>query len=239
MNHRTGAASMLVVGLLLAGCGDETEPTAATVTVTQPAPEQAVPTTEAITETEEPAPAPAPEAATETDVPATEATETESSPQEDLLAKEPELNERGNLVKEIGQLAGTTTSSGQVSSVFSIDDIVVDYECSEGDAPANGHYLGIKLSIETFPPLADSGYGALNLSGGDFAVIGPDGTRENDPVGNSYTCINSSGQVPTDIGPSEKVMGVILLDTQYTEGTLILNGDGLGTDAAWEWTYGQ
>lgn len=92
---------------------------------------------------------------------------------------------RGNLVKEIGQLAGTSTlDSDVVTSRFAVTDIVVDPECTSGfaDTPENGHYLGVHLNVETTPELADDDFPWISFTQYDWQAYDADGKRLNDPV---------------------------------------------------------
>ena len=216
--------------LFVVGCGSDEAPTAETVTVTADAP----------TGDDEPTSQPEEVASTaDQTVDATEApTEDEMSPTDELLASTPEFSDRGNIIKEVGENAGTgDLQTNEIYALFTVDSIKVDYKCPDAPAPKNGHYLGIEMSIETFPALAESG--DVFVDSYSMTILGPDGTRENDSVGNAYQCLSAGEEFPSGIGPGEKASGTIVLDTQHTEGTLILDGSGLGSfDTSWEYQYG-
>jgi hypothetical protein len=60
------------------------------------------------------------------------------------------FDDRGNLVKEIGRLAGISIGdeSEITAAQFATNDIVVDVDCTSeyADAPKNGHFVGIHLT---------------------------------------------------------------------------------------------
>jgi hypothetical protein len=145
---------------------------------------------------------------------------------------------RGNLVKEIGQLAGTSAlDSDVVTSRFAVTDIVVDPECTSGfaDTPTNGHYLGIHLNVETTPELAEDAFPWISFTGYDWQAYDAAGKRLNDPVGNAWSCLDSTQQLPSQLGPGQSVSGWIVLDVAATNGAVVLTMGGSPT--GWEWAY--
>ncbi|WP_454137206.1 hypothetical protein [Microbacterium paulum] len=114
-------------------------------------------------------------------------------------------NSRGNLVKTIGQLAGTSSlTSDVVTSRFAVTDLVLDPTCDSGfpDSPANGHYLGIHLNVESTPELAEEEFPWVSFTQYDWQAYDADGKRLNDPIGNAWTCLDSSQAPPrrSDLG---------------------------------------
>jgi hypothetical protein len=147
-------------------------------------------------------------------------------------------NDHGNLVKEVGQLAGTTLPEDRevVTSRFTVTGFEIDPECTSGytEDPVNGHYLKINLHIETTPELArDEG---LFLTFNEYAwnAYNEDGTRLNNPQGNAYTCLDPGQQLPAQIGPGETIDGSVVLDVKDTHGSVALT---MGGTNGWEWTY--
>lgn len=209
---------VVAFALLVSGCSTVApDPTPAVETVTVTAPAEA-------SANEEPEPSTAPE-------------QTEDPTEEDLQSLESEISDRGNLIKEVGQLAGTVNDeTGETTTEFRVDSIVVDYDCPGGPPPENGHYLTVEISLETFPALADGG-DDIFLDAGAFTIIAPDGTRENDSLGLGYECESDATRMPVRIGPAEKATGIVVLDTQYDEGFLVLDGFALGSPGGWEWQY--
>lgn len=83
-------------------------------------------------------------------------------------------NSRGNLVKAIGQLAGTSSlTSNVVTSRFAVTDLVLDPTCDSGfsETPANGHYLGIHLNVESTPELAEEEFPWVSFTQYDWQGI--------------------------------------------------------------------
>lgn len=166
-----------------------------------------------------------------------------ATPEPTVIEVEPEFgeavkNSRGNLVKERGQLAGTSAmDSDVVTSRFTVTDIVLDPECTSGfaDAPTNGHYLGIHLNIETTPELADDAFPWLSFTTYDWQAYDADGKRLNDPVGTAWSCLDSTQQLPSQIGPGQSVSGWIVLDVAAASGSVVLAMGGSPT--GWEWAY--
>ena len=145
---------------------------------------------------------------------------------------------RGNLVKDIGQLAGTSSlSSDVVTSRFAVTDIVLDVECTSGfaDAPANGHYLGIHLNVETTPELAEDDFPWVSFTQYDWQAYDAEGKRLNDPVDNAWSCLDSGQQLPSQIGPGQSVSGWIVLDVAAPNGAVVLTMGG--SPVGWEWAY--
>jgi len=147
-------------------------------------------------------------------------------------------NSRGNLVKEIGQLAGTSAiTSDVVTSRFAVTDIVVDPQCTSPypDAPQNGHFLGVHLNVETTPELADESFPWVTFTEYSWQAYDSDGKRLNDPVGNAWSCFDSAQQLPSQIGPGQSVSGWIVLDVASVNGAVVLAMGGSPT--GWEWSY--
>lgn len=148
------------------------------------------------------------------------------------------INDRGNLVKEIGQLAGTGLSEDQdvLTSQFAVTDIVVDVACTAefADTPTNGHFIGIHLNVETTPELAQDEIGTLSFSQWGWQAFDAEGKRVNDPLGNAMWCMDAGEQLPSDIGPAQSVSGWIVLDLPTTTGSVALT---MGAANGWEWSY--
>lgn len=163
----------------------------------------------------------------------------ETTPTEESEFGERVMNSRGNLVKELGQLAGTTgmVDDDLTTSRFAVTDIVLDPECTSGfsDAPQNGHYLGIHLNIETTPELADEAFPWVSFSSYDWQAYDAEGKRLNDPNGNAWSCFDSTQTLPVQIGPGQSVSGWIVLDVAAPTGSVVLAMGGSPT--GWEWAY--
>lgn len=148
------------------------------------------------------------------------------------------VNDRGNLVKEIGQLSGTSLDevSDIATSRFVVTDVVVDPVCDSGfaEAPINGHFLAVHLNVETTPELADAVNPWLTFDSFYWQAYDADGKRLNDPVGSARYCLAEGKQLPLEIGPGQSVSGYVVLDVASTTGSIVFVPDGF---SGWEWSY--
>lgn len=169
---------------------------------------------------------------------ATEDATTEPSASPTSIYGERIVSDRGNLVKKIGQLAGLSGENpNDVIAEFKITSIETDVKCTEEFAQPseNGHFIAITMEVQTTPKLAEQSFSnAVYFTPVDFKVIGPDGSRENDSLGNSFSCLPDAELLPGEIGPSETATGKIVLDSAYTEGVLVFNPM---FDTGWEWEF--
>jgi len=211
------AALAVIAALALAGCGG-----ADPQDVTADGPATPIPAETALAPVKE---SPTPEATTEPD-PA------ETSPYGEAV-----MNERGNLVKAIGQLAGVVNEAGETLVDLTITAIEPNFVCTAeyADAPVNGQFIAITFDITTTAALAAESSPSWYMSEYDIKVIGPDGTRENDSTGNAYMCLNDGERLPSDIGPGEHVVGKLVLDSAYPTGSLVVDSQTGG--GGWEWGY--
>ncbi len=147
---------------------------------------------------------------------------------------------RGNLVKQVGELAGIRDASGEYLAAFTVNDIIVDIPCTGelADPPENGHFVALDVSVETSPNMLNSDLiQQFSMSSLTFQAIGPDGVTSNagtDSVATLF-CLDDSVQLPGNIGPGEKARGLVLLDVENPTGTLIY--EDFWTDSAWEYAY--
>jgi hypothetical protein len=147
-------------------------------------------------------------------------------------------NERGNLVKEIGQLSGLSASDGSDAYVarFIVTEIKPDPKCNSGfvEEPKNGHFLLININVETTPELAKEEYPSLSFDNFQWQAYDKNGKRVNDPVGTSYSCLDAGDMLPNQIGPAQSASGNVVLDVPTTSGSIALT---MGGPTGWEWTY--
>ncbi len=160
------------------------------------------------------------------------------TPTADAEFGEQVINDRGNLVKSIGQLAGTGLSNDPdtLGSRFVVTDIVVDPVCTSGwaDAPTNGHFVAIHMNVESTPELAGDPYPSLSFNSWGWQAYDETGKRVNDPQGAAYSCMTSADELPSDIGPGQSVSGFIVLDVPSAHGSVVLT---MGGPTGWEWTF--
>ncbi|MGV9192764.1 hypothetical protein ACQ143_00255 [Microbacterium sp. MC2] len=163
--------------------------------------------------------------------------EPEPTPSSEPAFGERIVNDRGNVIKEVGQLAGLTLSnSDDTAAQLVVTDIVVDIDCTNefADPAQNGHLLGIHLNVETTPALAQDPYPSLSFSEYGWVAFDADDKRVNDPIGNGPYCMATSDQLPYDIGPAQSVSGWVVLDVPTEHGSVALT---MGAPTGWEWSY--
>ncbi|MET1086618.1 MAG: hypothetical protein ABWY04_05805 [Arthrobacter sp.] len=135
---------------------------------------------------------------------------------------------RGNTLAAFGEtrsLALASTKEALLSfTVKELVPITCDYPSDM--SPSNGQVMGVLVDIETTPALADD----ANLSQGlivnalSFKHIKAEGTTTGTLSTNMiYNCLTDRSQfMPDEIGPAEKVSGMVLVDVPSpATGTLI------------------
>lgn len=239
-------APLLGMALVLTACtgGNQAAPAVTTVqTPSRPAsPSSAPPTPAATTPAPVPSETPSPVSSPTTLPAAPEPTQAPAPTQ----APPPALNgnlqtsPRGNLIKQVGELAGIRDASGEYLAAFTVNDIIVDIPCTDelADPPENGHFVALDVSVETSPNMLNSDLiQQFSMSSLTFQAIGPDGVTSNAGADSAATlfCLDNSVQLPANIGPGEKAQGLVLLDVEDPTGTLIY--EDFWTDSAWEYAY--
>jgi hypothetical protein len=147
----------------------------------------------------------------------------------------PTINQRGNIVKQLGEVGGIkNTAAGPWIVSFTVDAIRVDPQCDAPGAsePLNGHFIAVDLHVTTDPSLTDQVF----IAEKDFAIVGPDGVTDTNVVGYGWECLRN--RFPDNpLGPGQEYVGSIVLDTAKTSGALVftpyLNQDNSG----WEWQF--
>lgn len=152
----------------------------------------------------------------------------------------PSTNVRGNIPKLLGEEAQLVDGNGNLAVTFKVTKIEAGFKCNSGyaDRSENGHYVAVWMEISTTKAV-DFDSSDANVvpyfNPGDWHVIAPDGTTENDSSGNGYSCARDSVSLPSQLGPGKKVKGVVVLDTKYKRGHLALIQDYM--DSGWEWKF--
>jgi hypothetical protein len=169
-----------------------------------------------------------------------------ATPTPELETQAPvETSERGNVVKEVGEIGGLAAEeTGTLDDAwitFTVTDIKADAECTSGfsDPPENGHFNIVSMSIETAPvsdwPTEMQGFPLLFYD--NWSIVGHDGITEN--AINSLataTCLPESEILPYNgMGPGERIVGKLALDSRNTSGVLIWAPFGSG--GGWEWEF--
>lgn len=151
----------------------------------------------------------------------------------------PATSDRGFLVKQVGELGGLTDEiTGDWTVDFTVSNITVDFQCTNGfaEAPKNGHFVALEMQINTHPAWDSALYGDFMMNPYDFQVFDANNMRVNDPIGSSYMCLDASQQVPNQIGPSQSVAGVMVFDVPTPTGVIAYSPTIYGA-GGWEWAY--
>ncbi|HEX6361001.1 hypothetical protein [Actinophytocola sp.] len=155
-------------------------------------------------------------------------------------AQAQQTNERGLIVKQLGELAcfggAGKNCDGGVS--FAVDQVEVDPPCGEfGSHPENGHTLLLHLRIATGNDLkvVDRVGGVINPF--NFVEIGKDGVTRDTSFG---MCADpTTNNLPDTYGPNQQYQGV--MDLEVTEGSGIIALQLMSAEEdgqrGWEWTY--
>jgi hypothetical protein len=249
MNTKKILPSLVLVPILLVGCGSD-DPEVNEATGTSPAPDSA-PATEpeavTVTVTAEPEPdetettTAEPTAENTTSASPTETTDEDEPTDEETDFGEAVTSDRGNLVKEIGQVAGVMNEdTGDIMVEFTPTDVETDFSCNNdwSEPSENGQYVAFTFEVETFPALSDDEdpfYGTFGINEFNLTAFSNDGERQNDITGNSWMCLDESESLPADIGPGQKAEGKVVIDTALESGILVFSPlfDGTG----WEWKF--
>jgi hypothetical protein len=149
-------------------------------------------------------------------------------------------NERGNIVRTVGQGAGLADESGKQAVSFVVTKITADPKCT-GQYPrpaVNGHYLALNISAQGYAPLKTLfGSGTFDFNAANWKLIAANGTTFNGDLnsGPALGCLPDAQQLPDRVGVGEKITGTLILDVPATKGTLVFAPTF--ADKSWEWQY--
>lgn len=148
---------------------------------------------------------------------------------------------RGNLIKALGQGAGTFDQATKAQLVNFTVNSIAPVTCTEpyATAPTNGHLIAVDVSIATTPELASAQIPRFSLSPADFKFIDTaTGTTFNGSLGTSavFSCLPSAATIPAGgVGPGEKVTGKVILDLPAASGVLVVTQ--YGGPMGWEYNF--
>lgn len=121
----------------------------------------------------------------------------------------------------IGKQVPLVYLSDEIGTV-TLRDVVVDVKCDEpDDKPVNGHFVGLRLTVEVAKSPSASSF---TVNPFEMTVTDPEGDDEPDYIGNSYGCIAGEGSrrsLPTTaVEPGEKITGWVVLDISEPGGVV-------------------
>jgi hypothetical protein len=158
-------------------------------------------------------------------------------------APTPKTNDRGQIIKKIGEVAGLMTDEKSTEptmtfKVTSIKPIVCD---APYGTPPKGTAIAVALEIVTKPTFS----GALEVNGqaGQISFgphywkgYAPNGTRMNtvESSVNQGCLADTSKLLPDFFGKGEKLNGIVILDVATPSGEVSFDPEGFG---GWVWKY--
>lgn len=149
-------------------------------------------------------------------------------------AKREARTERGNIPKDLGQIAGFGPANAPSQNKFRIDRVVVDPRCRPGGTrPGSQHTVLLHLTVETGGDKERAAMLGRILKPGFFSAIGRDGKSHDAWPG---TCTDASDYLPEELGTNQTLSGTVELRLPVTSGTLVLSGV-MENAAGWEWRF--
>ena len=154
----------------------------------------------------------------------------------------PQKNERGDIIKAIGENGGWKAVEGEPNTInFKVTSITPAVCDNPYPAEANGIPMVVTLEIETAGefegPIAVNGVpDQISFSPYYWKGYADNGIRMNTVESNiNKTCLaNGSLLLPDYIGKGEKLRGQVILDVATPTGTLSYSPDG---GSGWVWEY--
>ena len=167
-------------------------------------------------------------------------TPTVSRPEADLPSPTRNTNDRGQLIKELGEVGGVPGADDELDLKFTVTKFEF-VKCSKNAGELNGRALAAHVEVETSGdfegPLEVNGAPGL-VSFGSYYWRGyePDGTRMNEVDSQTIqNCFDSKAKLlPEYLGKGEKAKGMVLLDVTTKAGEVAFDPYG---DGGWVWNY--
>lgn len=156
-------------------------------------------------------------------------------------AATPAENDRGQIVKEVGETATFQTDNDEPTMKFKVTSIK-PVECDAPYAtPPKGTALAVSLEIETTAafdgPLSVNGQdGLISFSPRDWKGYASNGTRMNTvDTSIQQSCLaDTTKLLPDFFGKGEKLNGLVILDVTTPTGEISFDPSGFG---GWIWKY--
>ncbi|MFJ6415885.1 hypothetical protein [Paeniglutamicibacter sp. NPDC091659] len=165
---------------------------------------------------------------------------TGSAPSAALPSPTRNTNERGQLVKKLGETGGIPGEDGELDLKFAVTKFEF-VKCSKYAGDLNGRALAAHVEVETTGdyegPLDVNGApGFIGFGAYYWRGYEPDGTRMNDLNSTAIqNCFESKAKLlPDYIGKGEKAKGMVLIDVTTKSGEVAFDPYG---DGGWVWEY--
>ncbi|MEV7134873.1 hypothetical protein AB0N24_18505 [Arthrobacter sp. NPDC093128] len=140
---------------------------------------------------------------------------------------------RGNLVVQAGDVL-ELQHNGVRTVAITVKGITPNAECySSLFNPDQGQSVVLDMEIITTPELGQALYPTFTTIV-DWKAVTADGITVNGRLDN-INCIAPAQRVPSEIGPSERIVGKMAFDVPPGAGTLIWRPSG--ATSGWEWAY--
>lgn len=162
--------------------------------------------------------------------PAADEVEPTDTPADPDPKADPTYSARGNVVKEIGEMAGLVNENDEFTFRMRVTEVDPDPDCgADVEEPSNGRLVALNIEAETTDKWHE--YDFIQVTMHDFRAWTKDGMRVNDVVGSASSCEVSNRMNSDPFHPNEKASGVIVLDVP--EESVWVAFEPLG-DGGWE-----
>lgn len=158
----------------------------------------------------------------------------------------PALNDRGDIIKEIGESAGAFDGSIDHQWLeFTVTEIK-EVECThtygqEQLTNSENQIIGVQIEGSTAPSMKDVDFGLDDIQpvvnfGYDWLGFDSSDIRMNDVNSDTtLNCLEDGSVLPFEIGPGEKFSGMALVEVSDRVGEIAFRPWWL--DGGWTWSY--
>lgn len=157
-----------------------------------------------------------------------------ATPSETAAAETQAVNERGNVVMQLGEEAQLGEAGGETMVAFTVDSIAPPPQCEFVEPPENGHLVALQMRVSTSAELSDT----FLILPADFSFVGADGvTVSNLDTFPAFSCLDPGQQLTQDpLSPASQYVGAVVLDVPAPTGTIIYRPT-MAPRAGWEWQF--
>ncbi|WP_377010650.1 hypothetical protein [Arthrobacter sp. GCM10027362] len=163
-----------------------------------------------------------------------------AAPAETPTPPGPALNERGQIIKKIGETGGWSSEDGKTDDLIFKVTSIKPIDCGDQAPKPNGMTIAVALEVKTSadfvgPLTVDGQPGFISFTPDNWKGYASNGTRMNKI--NTEVTINcfahEAKELPDYIGKGEKASGIIILDVTTPKGEVAYESNG----ASWVWKY--